>query len=233
MIARFAAPALLAVVAAAPASAAVIGTYTFDNTAGAASAPASKSIDAQPDDATFSDFVVIGANEVTGGKAPGQNNRNRLGTDGWNTGDQSFDAGKYVGFTLTADTGFVLDLNEFSLGFGVANDTNNTGDGFSPRDLSVIARTSANGTFVEIINENDIQLGSNAFTTFTANLTGFADTEFFEVRIRAADPDIASRPARFDNISIDAQVIPEPASLALVAAGLGLVLTRRGRLVGG
>ncbi|MEM9882975.1 MAG: PEP-CTERM sorting domain-containing protein [Planctomycetota bacterium] len=227
MIARFAAPVLLTAVAAAPTSAAVIGTYNFDNTNGAISAPASKSIDVQPDDATFSDFVVVGVNEVTGGK--GASNAGRLGTDGWNTANQSFDANKYVGFTLTADTGFVLDLNEFSMGFGVANDTNNTGDGFSPRDLSVIARTSATGSFTEIINQNDIQLGSNAFTTFTANLTAIADTDFFEVRIRAADPDIASRPARFDNISIDAQVIPEPASLGLVAAGLGVVLPRRRR----
>ncbi len=215
------------------ASGAVIGTYTFDNTNGAGDGPANKTIDAQPVNATFSDVVVVGVYEDVLGK--GASNADRLATGGrgepnqWPTASQSFNAGQYVGFTLSADVGYLLDLTELSFDFGQANPYTGGGDSdWSPRDMSVIARTSAAGTFTEIFNLDDhVQAVANTFTTFTVDLTSLAATDYYEVRFRVADQD-AERTSRLDNIAIDASVIPEPASLALLSLG-GLAMLKRAR----
>ncbi len=228
-------PLLSGIVAAglaASSHAAVIGTYTFDNTNGVNDAPADKTIDAQPANATFSAFQVVGVSENEQGR--GASSANTLATGGsglpgqWSQDNQSFSATDYVGFTLTADVGYEIDLAELSLDYGQANGF--TGDStFSPRDLSVLIRTSPTGLFTEVINEDNIMLDANSFATFTADLTGLANTSFLEVRIRVSDQD-ADRLARFDNVQVDAgvQLIPEPASVALIGLA-GLVIFSRRR----
>ncbi len=132
----------------------------------------------------------------------------------------------YWAFTLTADPGFVLNLEDIEFqsarggssgrrGFELYAEVN--GGTFDASDLIVDVDDEA-GT------RNTPNLRSALLTD--AKFQGVTSVEFRYYPL----PDLTGRSIEFTNLVVDgAVVVPEPASLTLAAAGLGLVGLRRRR----
>lgn len=129
----------------------------------------------------------------------------------------SQDVNDYFSFTVTASSGYQLNLNGFTLTFDAQNVDGSKGK----QAASWAVRTSLDsfnanvgtGTFKE-----------KAFTTETATFNGttYDGLTSFEVRIYMWDPRGSSE-TRFDNVTLNGLVVavPEPVHYALGIFGLG------------
>lgn len=198
----------------------VLGTYEFDNTNGTNSAPAGKTVSNEVANVTFSDFFLVGSSENTGGK--GASSANRLATFGWNLGNQDWNDNLYVGFTVTADTGFTLDLSSITLDFNRANSSN------SPRDGRMLVGTSdiTSATPFTLFNNSnsasntDVQAGP-------VDLTAFSGATSYNFFFQFSDADNSTRIIRVDNVELSGTVVPEPGTASLLLLGLAYCFVKR------
>ena len=201
----------------------VLGTYEFDNTDGTNSAPANKAVSNEVANVTFSDFFLVGASENTGGK--GAFSANKLATFGWNTGSQSWSDSLYVGFTVTANPGFALDLSSITLELNRANGTN------SPRDGRMLVGTGDITTATPFTLFNNSNSASNAdFQVGPIALTAFSGATSYNFFFQFSDTDVSTRLIRLDDVELSGTVvIPEPgsASLVLLVLGFAYCLAKR------
>ncbi len=195
---------LLAGIRTAPA--AVLASYQFTG-----NSLASSDAETHSTAGTFSSGLGITANfSGTGNPGP---SRFALGS----TTGVSQDVNDYFAFTVTASSGYQLNLNGFTLTFDALNVDGSKGK----QAASWAVRTSldsfnanvGNGTFKE-----------KAFTTETTTFNGatYDGLTSFEVRIYMWDPRGSSE-TRFDNFTLNGLVVavPEPVHYALGIFGLG------------
>ncbi|MCW5553472.1 MAG: hypothetical protein KIS67_15100 [Verrucomicrobiae bacterium] len=129
------------------------------------------------------------------------------------------------GFTLTADSGFLLNLNTFTLTFDALNVDSSVGN----QTANWAVRTSVLGFAVNIGTGTFDENGTAVSMTFTgAEYDGLTS---IEVRLYMWDPN-GSQEMLFDNVTLNGavSVIPEPVNVALGVFGLcavGFAVGRR------
>lgn len=149
----------------------------------------------------------------------------------------------YMQFTLTADSGYFLDLSDVAFQYdflqtgGTASTVTGTFavqyslDGFATAGITL---TSPQASYSSASNgvEASPTFGSDA----VFNLTGIANTSSISFRIMLSnDGSLDTNQYRYaiDNLTVNGAMVavPEPASISLLIFGLtGIVLSRRGRL---
>lgn len=135
-------------------------------------------------------------------------------------------SGGYQTFTVTADAGKTLDLT--SLDFGIARGGTSGG----PRGYVMYAAIDGTlidpASYIQRIDADTTSLRSAPLAT-SVDLTGAAYQGISNVTFRFyAMSDSAGRTIGFDAMTLNGSVIPEPATLGLVAAfGGGILFVRR------
>ncbi|HEX7010476.1 MAG TPA: PEP-CTERM sorting domain-containing protein [Phycisphaeraceae bacterium] len=139
----------------------------------------------------------------------------------------SFSDAVYFSFTVTPDSGNTLNLDSLTLDAA-------RGGGSRPRGF--VVRSSADGFTTDLaVNPNTntdlpTQRLIDFFTTYTVDLSDPAFDAVagpLEFRIYVFSPGTGSA-IDFDNITLHGEVVPEPASLALLGlGGLGFLRRRR------
>jgi hypothetical protein len=216
-----------------------VGSFNFDKTVpqGEKDTQADKTVDQQPANATFSDFTLSNVTEFVvsaSSSDSGAGNLDRLGMkEGWGTGNEQWIADTYVGFSVTADDGYTLELNGLEFVISRGNIAN------SHRDARLlIIDDEGNQTAIEIMDDliafdgQDLSGVNNTDFEFALDLIAenLGDSESWEFRWQFADTDGQDRVIRLDNVGLDftAVAIPEPASaLSLIAAAMALMGRRR------
>lgn len=126
------------------------------------------------------------------------------------------------GFTLTADSGFLLNLNTFTLTFDALNVDSSTGN----QTANWAVRTSVLGFSVNVGTGTFDENGTAVAMTFTgAEYDGLSSVE---VRLYMWDPN-GSQEMLFDNVTLNGSVVPEPVNVALGVFGLCAVGFTAGR----
>lgn len=221
--------------AAAPASAALVADYAFASSGNGNSAPSaiagvtaspvtintasgniSGSIGTNPSNAYPDNVLQV---QAAGDAASGQ------------SVTKAVDGDAYWSFTIHIDNSMVIDLG--SLSFEVARG-GSSGRGFVIRS-SVTGVTNL-GTFDRSFNNETGTLAPvSARPTMTLKTIDLSDAAFkgltdtsvtFYFYHFAAD---TNRQFEFDDVRVDAQLVPEPASVALIGVGGALVLLRQRR----
>ncbi|MEM1213179.1 MAG: PEP-CTERM sorting domain-containing protein [Planctomycetota bacterium] len=158
---------------------------------------------------------------------------NNAGTGGWfsladadtGTSVSNFNNG-YLAFTLEADAGFFLDLDQLAFDSAVFTVDNRRG-------FEVYAEVNG-GTFDSssdlLVNINDENSLRTSPRENTANLTGAGYQGISSIEIRVYSlTDLASRTIDVDSFLLTGDVIaiPEPSSLLLLALSSACMLSRR------
>lgn len=200
----------------------VLGTYEFDNTNGTNAAPANKTASNQVANVTFSNFFTVVVIEDNGDKGSG--NADRLATFGWNLGDQDWSDVLYVGFTVTASSGFTLKLDSLSLDYNREDRFN------SPRDGRVLVGTGGISTATPFTLFDDSISAPNADVPFgPLDLSAFNEETAFNFYFQFSQADVGNRLIRLDNIELTGTVIPEPSSTTLLLLAFAYCLVKRRR----
>ncbi len=151
---------------------------------------------------------------------------------GFNTGD-TFNADNYLGFTVTADPGFILNLD--SLDF----DTNFIGTSALDFNFTLDIRTSVDnfGTSLATLNRfppaDPADRNANlAAPTIDLSGSSFQGLNQIEVRFFFFDTgnDGSQRIYRIDNVDLQGlSIVPEPGVMALFIAVFGFLVLKRRR----
>lgn len=218
-------PGAIALGAAGPASADVITDYRFDNGSAASS---DTELNSDAGDFGFSDTTNDGDSAVeTGLSASSDSTFLRSDATG-STQNEALDDDDFFEFTVTADAGYELNLDDLAL------------DGFSePRGvtMTIYLQSSlggfgsanpviASGTFIEapMTSPDSLTLDLGA-----AQFDGLSSITF---RLFISDDKTQNNQiGRLDNIRLSGVVslIPEPASVALLGLGALMIGARRRR----
>ncbi len=185
---------------------------TFSPTQQAADVSAT-AVTANPSDLT----IEFTASSVSGAALRIVGTASTTGSNATERENNAIAANRYAQFSLTPDAGFTLDLA--NLTFDVR-----AGGTSTPRGYAIYVSTNGFTTSTRLGGEE------NPGTTyvprdFSIGLTGIASTTTFRIYHWAGATD---RDIRIDNLTINGEVIPEPASLALMGLG-GLLMLGRGR----
>jgi hypothetical protein len=139
----------------------------------------------------------------------------------------------YISFTITADTGFTLDLTQLDFDYYVQQEGNDTPGG----TFEFQARSSADGFASDIVGTYSLNpaVVTAPYQDATFNLSGgsYDGLSSIEFRFYATSKDGDEEfndIVRWDNIDVtgDVAAVPEPSSAALLGlGGLALILRRR------
>lgn len=181
-------------------------------------------------------FAAVGANF-------GSNGRSSFNGGSYfaRYGNETFDQNSgYIGFTVTIDPSFELDLTSLSFNYDVE-----VGDNIGSFETLYSVRTSADSFGADLAGSyttnplSTVGNTRNLSKSATFDLTGSSFqnlTGSFEVRIYGTITETGAPTSstqfinRYDNVLLEgsASVIPEPSSFALIGLGcLGFVLRRR------
>lgn len=221
-----------AAVMAAPATAAPFEVlYDFDGGSAAATVTGTGSGNLTAEDATDGGDAQTG---FSGGTESTFVNANDIGTD--EASALSGSTSNVFEFTIKADTGFDLNINEISYDAGISSSVSGdfTVEWFLRADAkdsfgtTVVTGTSPNGTtstgsgdavfnpvIVDVSGDPDFQ----GLTELTLNLHAYVVSGTLK----------SSDWGRADNVNITGTVVPEPASLGLLGLGGLMMLGRRRR----
>lgn len=146
--------------------------------------------------------------EYTGGKG-GAPNSGWLGTQSWEPDRPgTYNDNKYVGFTVTADSGHPITPNSIYFDLGMANNA-------SPETVRILARSGSVGAFTQVHEETityptgnsniRLELGPVDLSSFFT--TPAEDFEFrFQVKDQSGGTDPLYRLSRLDNVSLLADI---------------------------
>lgn len=140
----------------------------------------------------------------------------------------AFNDGQYVSFTVSAATGYTLDLNTLTFGHSRSSS--------APRRLSVYVKTAAEVGFTErldVANNGTLTINSDDYFTLDLAAIGTTFDSVTSVEFRLVFHDDNSSPGNgyLDNIVLQGEVIPEPGSMMLIGAGLALIASGRRAVV--
>jgi len=218
---KFLALAWGTLVLAGPASAAVLVTYSFTN--GPAATVTGGNLSAG--DAAWAGFSAQAGFSNTTGTAYVRSDQ---------TGN-AFSSSQYLGVTITANAGYVLDLSSFSFLLGGTNlsASNYTVDS----NLRTSAEATAFSTNVSLtpgpVTTASYLIPASTsdpiFTTFAADLSGASYQNLQQITLRLYTYDSlnsATAYLRFDSLTLSGSVaaVPEPSSRALMVAGFALLV---------
>jgi hypothetical protein len=202
---------VVACLLASQASAAVIAEYNFTSIV-AGPPQSSASVDTFDDSQVVTSSIVSSGVNLTGGQA-------RLaGNLVGNSESAALTDNKYLEFTVTPQSGYQVDLT--SLTFDLLHQSGTA-------NLSVF--TSING-FTAGNAAGSASTTSTTYVGQSIDLSALStQTSAITIRLYPWDLGNNTNQIRLDNVVLNAEVspIPEPASLALIAAGGVLMLPRR------
>jgi hypothetical protein len=147
----------------------------------------------------------------------------------------SFSSDQYFEFTITANPGFMLDLESLEFRMG--------GQNVVGAEYTVYAnvRSSADSYAADLlINPGSVTTASHTiadanattYSNFTVDLSGLGAVTTLTLRLYPSD-NLSSnnRYYRYDTVTLNGSVnpVPEPATLALLVGSLGLIAARRRR----
>ncbi len=190
----------------------IIVSYDFNSASGSAT-----TIDAQ----VTATAVTAGPN-VNNSLVFSNNQARITNSDYEETKALAHSTGQYITFSVEANAGKSLDLTDLKYKHSRTDS--------APRRLAVFASVDG-GAFSEI---DDIGNGnSSTLPSFTADLSSSTYDNVQEIAFRFVFYDDNPSPglARFDDFILNGEVIPEPASLALMGLG-GLLMLGRGSFRG-
>lgn len=220
---------------AAPVSAALLGSYTFENHSLAPT-------DAIPNDGiTFSDFSVGTYGDLTDNNAPSgalrlAGNDTAAGKD--NTAG-AMSSGEYFSFSITIDSGASLDLSSIEIDYTATNIFNlvtarvfSSVHGFDHlandtiTQLSISTTATLSTLTIDLDNPaSNPGVGANVNDGASFDLTGPTSITFYFPFLDESNVD--TRYVDFHEIRINGVVVPEPAVASLL--GVGALLLRRRR----
>ncbi len=152
----------------------------------------------QPDHGVFGSFQRVNVDWASGA--------NVFNSKSWNTG-LSLDPSEYVGFTITADAGFSLDLSQVSFG------SSRSSSGPLNGQVSLFLENSA--TPAESVSfSSGTTLGTTTFDF--SDVTGASQAEF---RFYGFGGSSALGTLRLDDVAVSGSItpVPEPEEYSLVA----------------
>jgi hypothetical protein len=147
----------------------------------------------------------------------------------------SFDSGQYFEFTITADPGFVLNLESLEFRMGGQNVVGaeytvyanvRTSEDFYASDLFI------NPGSVTTASHTIIDANTTTYANFTVDLSGFTDLTSLTLRLYPSDSlSSNNRFYRYDSVTLNGSVnaVPEPTALTLLAGSVGLLAILRRR----
>ena len=208
---------LLAFIATPSVNAAVLALYEFnpgDRTGSSDIDPDSNAQDIVFGNATGQTVSYNSSNQLEYG------NSDYFGGNNATARNDALAAGQYVAVTVDALPGLELNLDSFSFEYNRRQS--------APRRVALYAATNGGSAFTFLQTQTT---GNSSFLQpfdyDLSTLSAYQGLTSVEFRIVPFEDNSNRAPLRIDNIILNGEVIPEPASLVLLGAGSLLMLSRR------